>query len=37
MRGGFWPVLNRIVTACIWVSGLSGREIRFRVGLRLML
>lgn len=19
MRGGFWPVLNRIMTACIWV------------------
>lgn len=22
MRGAFWPVLNRIVTACIWVSDL---------------
>jgi hypothetical protein len=20
MRGGFWPVLNRIMTACIWVG-----------------
>lgn len=20
MRGGFWPVLNRIVTACVWMG-----------------
>lgn len=20
MRGGFWPVLNRIMTACVWMG-----------------
>jgi len=32
MRGGFWPVLNRIVTACVWMGiqvGPSSSSIKY--------
>ena len=31
MRGGFWPVLNRIVTSCVWASDPRAGRARARM------